>query len=42
MRLDVQFHWRNQGYRSFDDFLGTLSSMKRKIWACRTFVSFQP
>lgn len=30
MRRDVQFHWRNQGYRSFDDFLGTLSSMKRK------------
>lgn len=30
-RIDQQFHWHNQGYASFDDFLGTLSSRKRKM-----------
>jgi len=29
-RADIQFHWRNQGYASFDEFLGALSSAKRK------------
>ncbi len=29
-RHDVQFHWFNQGYSGFDDFLGALSSRKRK------------
>lgn len=29
-RLGQQFHWRNEGYDSFDDFLGALSSRKRK------------
>ncbi|MEQ1868286.1 MAG: GNAT family N-acetyltransferase [Micropepsaceae bacterium] len=29
-RHDQQFHWRNEGYGCFDDFLGVLSSMKRK------------
>lgn len=29
-RSDLQFHWCNQGYASFDDFLGALSSDKRK------------
>lgn len=29
-RLDSQYHWLNSGYRSFDDFLGTLTSRKRK------------
>ena len=29
-RSDIQFHWINRGYRSFDDFLGALSSRKRK------------
>ncbi|RMD87122.1 MAG: GNAT family N-acetyltransferase, partial [Alphaproteobacteria bacterium] len=29
-RTDQQFHWHNRGYRSFDDFLGSLSSRKRK------------
>ena len=29
-RLGSQYHWRNQGYGSFDDFLGQLSSRKRK------------
>jgi uncharacterized protein len=29
-RTDQQFHWANAGYRSFDDFLGALSSRKRK------------
>ncbi|MFD0987134.1 GNAT family N-acetyltransferase [Methyloligella solikamskensis] len=29
-RTDQQFHWRNEGYESFDDFLGALSSRKRK------------
>jgi predicted N-acyltransferase len=30
IRTDSQFHWRNHGYASFDDFLGALSSRKRK------------
>ena len=29
-RTDQQFHWRNQGYDDFDDFLNALSSRKRK------------
>jgi uncharacterized protein len=29
-RIDQQFHWRNQGYATFDDFLGSLASRKRK------------
>jgi predicted N-acyltransferase len=29
-RKDCQFHWHNHGYRSFDDFLATFSSAKRK------------
>ena len=29
-RVDTQFHWFNQGFASFDDFLETLSSRKRK------------
>ena len=29
-RRDWQFHWFNLGYASFDDFLGDLSSKKRK------------
>jgi uncharacterized protein len=30
IRVDSQFHWHNEGYASFDDFLATLSSRKRK------------
>ena len=30
LRTDQQFHWLNQGYQSFDDFLASLSSRKRK------------
>src|SRR6202045_3548357 len=29
-RNDQQFHWRNQGYAGFDDFLATLNSRHRK------------
>lgn len=29
-RTDQQFHWRNEGYAKFDDFLTRLSSRKRK------------
>ena len=29
-RTDRQFHWENRGYSSFDQFLGELSSAKRK------------
>ena len=29
-RLGTQFHWENAGYAAFDDFLGALSSRKRK------------
>jgi predicted N-acyltransferase len=30
LRSDIQFHWTNRGYASFDDFLAVLSSRKRK------------
>jgi hypothetical protein len=30
-RLGMQFHWENQGYASFEDFLGELASRKRKV-----------
>lgn len=30
IRNDQQFHWRNEGYDSFDEFLAALSSSKRK------------
>jgi len=29
-RTGMQFHWSNEGYASFDDFLAALSSRKRK------------
>lgn len=29
-REDIQFHWPNRGYATFDDFLATLASRKRK------------
>ncbi len=29
-RTDQQFHWHNQGYQTFDDFLEGLASRKRK------------
>lgn len=31
VRYDTQFHWHNQGFATFDDFLGTLSSRHRKV-----------
>ena len=30
LRSDIQFHWTNRGYASFDDFLGELASRKRR------------
>ena len=30
IRADSQFHWTNEGYARFDDFLAALSSRKRK------------
>ena len=30
-RTDQQFHWVNNGYATFDDFLGALASRKRKL-----------
>ncbi|MGE0416143.1 MAG: GNAT family N-acetyltransferase [Acetobacteraceae bacterium] len=30
-RMGMQFHWENAGYTTFDDFLGALSSRKRKV-----------
>ncbi|NQV82739.1 MAG: N-acetyltransferase, partial [Rhodospirillales bacterium] len=30
MRMGLQFHWGNRGYTDFDDFLGDLTSRKRK------------
>jgi hypothetical protein len=29
-RMNLQFHWRNEGYATFEDFLAALSSRKRK------------
>ncbi|MBX3162330.1 MAG: N-acetyltransferase [Deltaproteobacteria bacterium] len=29
-RASLQFHWKNRGYATFDDFLGLLRSRKRK------------
>jgi predicted N-acyltransferase len=29
-RTDKQFHWHNEGYATFDDFLASLASRKRK------------
>ena len=29
-RIGLQYHWRNEGYGSFEDFLGALTSRKRK------------
>lgn len=29
-RVGMQFHWTNQGYATWDDFLGALASRKRK------------
>ncbi|MCF6327264.1 MAG: GNAT family N-acetyltransferase [Devosiaceae bacterium] len=31
VRNDIQFHWKNKNYASFEDFLGTLTSRKRKL-----------
>ncbi|MDE2006644.1 MAG: N-acetyltransferase [Rhodospirillales bacterium] len=30
-RLGMQFHWNNDGYGEFEDFLGALASRKRKV-----------
>ena len=30
LRKDCQFHWHNRGYHDFEDFLGELTSVKRK------------
>ena len=30
MRMGVQFHWHNRGYKDFEDYLGHFSSKKRK------------
>jgi predicted N-acyltransferase len=30
LRTDKQFHWQNEGYKTFDDFLSQLASRKRK------------
>ncbi len=29
-RDDLQFHWQNEGFKTYDDFLATLASRKRK------------
>jgi predicted N-acyltransferase len=31
LRLGQQYHWENRGYASFDEFLATLTSRKRKV-----------
>ena len=30
-RLGVQYHWHNENYQSFDDYLSTMTSRKRKM-----------
>ena len=29
-RMDIQFHWKNEGYQSFEDFVAQLATKKRK------------
>ena len=29
-RMDIQFHWKNKGYESFEDFVAQLATKKRK------------
>mgnify|MGYP001281866003 CR=1 FL=1 len=31
IRQGIQYHWKNNNYKSFDDFLKSLSSRKRKV-----------
>lgn len=31
VRHDTQFHWHNQGYETFEDYLATMSSRHRKV-----------
>ena len=31
IRQGIQFHWKNNDYKDFDDFLKSLSSRKRKL-----------
>ena len=31
LRQGIQFHWKNANYKSFNEFLKTLSSRKRKV-----------
>lgn len=31
LRTDTQYHWRNAGFASFDDYLETMSSRHRKV-----------
>ena len=40
-RSDIQFHWLNRGYASFDDFLDQLSSRKRKAIRKERFAAQQ-
>ena len=47
LRRTVQFHWRNEGYADFDDFLSRLTRHRRKVIrqerrrACATGISFR-
>ena len=41
IRHGVQYHWFNRGYASFDDFLGQLSSRKRKAIRKERFAAQQ-
>lgn len=41
-RMDQQFHWQNDGYASFDDFLAALSSKKRKNLKRERRLALQP
>lgn len=41
-RTGIQYHWDNEGYQSFDDFLAALKQSKRKsirqVWVCNDLV----
>ena len=39
-RIGSQYHWFNQGFTSFDDFLATFASRKRKKPSQRAQQSF--
>ncbi len=42
MRTDQQFHWENQHYKNFNEFLDTLTSRKRKVLKKERALALEP